>query len=144
MQVHIEFDGLLAPNTAAHGHCCLPSPFLTGVNAGVATTTPTFTGFPTGATSGVYDHIFDLTDIDTYNHSSPTAFFATHGGTVASAEAALIAGIKDGESYLNVHSSRFPGGEIRGFLVAVPEPGIVGLFALGLLGGWTSRRRRPR
>jgi hypothetical protein len=60
MQVDVTFSGLLpttstgAPSgtTASHIHCCLASPFQTGVNVMVATTTPTFPGFPLGVTSG--------------------------------------------------------------------------------------------
>src|SRR6187455_2529290 len=55
MLIEASFEYLTAPNTAAHIHCCTASPF-TGT-AGVATTTPTFTGFPSG-TSGVYTHLF--------------------------------------------------------------------------------------
>jgi len=44
------------------------------------------------------------------------AFVTSHGGTVASAEAALLAGIEAGQAYLNVHTSTFPAGEMRGFL----------------------------
>lgn len=38
-----------------------------------------------------------------------------NGGTVAGAEAALANGFASGTSYLNVHSTTFPGGEIRSF-----------------------------
>lgn len=34
--------------------------------------------------------------------------------------------------YFNVHSQQFPGGEIRGQILAVPEPAPWGLVALGL------------
>src|SRR6266699_4095821 len=57
---HIEFYGLLAPTTAAHIHCCLASPFLTGVNVGVATLVPAFPGFPLGVTSGIDNFLLDL------------------------------------------------------------------------------------
>lgn len=50
MLVEVTFAGLLAPDTASHIHCCTDVP---GVStAGVATTTPTFTGFPGGLHPG--------------------------------------------------------------------------------------------
>src|SRR5215471_8628080 len=54
LQLNVSFAGLTTNDTAAHIHCCLPSPFATGVNVGVATTVPAFTGFPLGVTSGNY------------------------------------------------------------------------------------------
>src|SRR5215510_7533386 len=63
MTVNVIFSGLTTPNTAAHIHCCVDPPG----NAGVATTTPTFTGFPLGVTSGTYDMTFDLNAAGTYN-----------------------------------------------------------------------------
>ena len=48
-----------------------------------------------------------------------------------------------GNLYMNVHTLTFPGGEIRGQLILVPEPSTVALVGLGLLGlGWRLRRRR--
>jgi hypothetical protein len=114
MEVNVTFSGLSSPNTAAHIHCCVAPPG----NTGVATITPTFTGFPSGTTSGTYDHIFDLGDAGTYNPS-----FITAQGSLAAAEAALLAGLANGQTYLNIHTSNFGGGEIRGVLVATPEPG---------------------
>ena len=135
MQVHVTFSGLLAPNTASHIHCCT-TVAETGT-AGVATTTPTFPGFPVGVT-GVYDHSFDMTLASSYNPSFVTA----HGG-IAGAEAFLWAGMQAHESYLNIHSSVYPGGEIRGFLKEVPEPTSLLLLGSGLAAaGLRSRRRR--
>src|SRR5882672_2493839 len=55
MQVDVSFSGLTTGNTASHIHCCTAVP---GVStAGVATTTPTFTGFPDGTMAGVYSHL---------------------------------------------------------------------------------------
>jgi hypothetical protein len=108
MSVDVTFVGLSTPDTAAHIHCCVASPG----NTGVATTVPTFTGFPSGVTSGTYSHTFDMLDSGSYN----PAFVAANGGTAASAEAALLTGIEAGQAYLNIHTTNFPGGEIRGFL----------------------------
>jgi hypothetical protein len=65
-----------------------------------------------------------------------------NGGTPAGAEAALLAGLASGSAYLNIHTTLFPGGEIRGFLqpASVPEPATLTLVGLGL--GATIRRRR--
>ena len=49
---NVVFSGLTGNTTAAHIHCCLPSPFLAGVNVGVATLVPAFPGFPLGVMSG--------------------------------------------------------------------------------------------
>src|SRR5438105_4941269 len=116
MGVSVTFSGLTSGNTAAHIHCCEATP---GANANVmvATTTPTFAGFPLGVTSGSYNNTLDLTQASSYNPAFITsAFDPPH--TVAGAEAALIAGIQNSETYLNIHTNIFPGGEIRGLLVA--------------------------
>ena len=111
MTVSVMFAGLVAGNTAAHIHCCVSPP----ANAGVATTTPTFTGFPSGVTSGSYMNMFDMTQASSYNPA-----FVTLNGSVAGAEATLLAGLHAGQAYLNIHTTSFPGGEIRGFLGEVP------------------------
>src|SRR5262249_31037161 len=107
MTVIVNFTGLTTPNTAAHIHCCAPAP----TNAGVATTTPTFTGFPGGVTGGTYTRTFNMNDAASYNPA-----FVTAQGGVANARGALLAGMQAGNAYMNVHSQRFGGGEIRGFL----------------------------
>jgi len=137
MRVQVSFSGLTSGTTASHIHAATPTPF-TGT-AGVATTTPTFPGFPLGVTAGTYDNLFDLLAASTYN----SAFVTANGGTTASAEAALLAAIAQGRAYLNIHTSNFTGGEIRGFLVAVPEPASWALMLLGFgATGIALRRRR--
>jgi CHRD domain-containing protein/PEP-CTERM motif-containing protein len=138
MRVQASFSGLLGTTTASHIHAPTPAPF--SGTAGVATTTPTFPGFPLGVTSGTYDMTFDLSLSTSWN----AAFISANGGTTASATAAFEAAVAAGESYLNIHSTVVPGGEIRGFLVAVPEPGTLSLAALALGVVWRRRRRERR
>jgi hypothetical protein len=59
----------------------------------------------------------------------------------------LFAGLGAGTAYLNVHTTAFPGGEIRGFLTAVtpvPEPETYALFLTGLAWLGVAARRRQR
>jgi hypothetical protein len=141
LNVQETFSGLGSPTTMSHIHCCLASPFLPGVNVGVATTVPSFPGFPLGVTSGTYNMTFDLTMASSYN----PAFVTANGGTVAGAEAALEAGLLAGETYINIHTMAFPGGEIRGFLAAVPEPSTWAMMLIGFAGlGFAFRRSRRK
>jgi hypothetical protein len=136
MRVQVTFSGLVAGTQASHIHCCAGP----GVNAMVATTTPTFPNFPLGVTAGTYDQTFDMTLASSYN----PAFITAHGGTVAQAQADLFAAILAGQTYLNIHSTTFPGGEIRGQLRLVPEPTSISLLLLGLGGGIAAIRRRRK
>jgi hypothetical protein len=138
LAVNGSFSGLLGNTTASHIHAATPAPGV--LTAGVATTTPSFAGFPLGVTSGTYSNILDLTQSSSWN----PAYVSASGGTNALAEAALFAAMNAGEAYWNIHTSVVPGGEIRGFLIpVVPEPATCGLLAFGaaaLCGA--SRRRR--
>ena len=78
-------------------------------------------------TSGSYTHTFTLaTDLT--------------GITPAAFTAALLAG----DAYGNAHTSLFPGGEIRGQLNAVPEPGAFWLSLLPFAGLAAFRLRERR
>ncbi|MGH6784039.1 MAG: CHRD domain-containing protein [Sphingomicrobium sp.] len=134
MTIHAEFSGLLGNTTAAHIHCCT----VPGSNAGVATTVPSFAGFPLGVTSGTFNSVLDLTAASTYN---PAFVAGLGGGTIAGAEAALLAGLFSNRAYFNIHTNQFPGGEIRANLRA-PEPSTLVLLGVAALAAGALRRRR--
>jgi len=79
--------------------------------------------FPAGQVGGTFVATWDLPE-----------------GNSGTTLAAQVPNILAGRSYINFHTSQFPGGEIRGTLVEVPEPSTL-LLALGSI-GLLSRRRR--
>ena len=118
--VSVSFSGLTSTDTAAHIHCCVTP----GANAAVALSFTGF-GFPTGVTSGTFTHTFNLaTDL---TGITPAAF---------------IAGFESFQTYTNIHTTNFPGGEIRGQIV--PEPATLGLLALGFSVVTVVRRRKVK
>lgn len=139
MRVQENFSGLSGGVTAAHIHCCTSIPD-TGT-VGVATVTPTFTGFPSDVMAGTYDHTFDMTMASSYN----PAFVTANGGSVSNAFNTLLVGLAAGTAYSNIHTDVFPGGEIRGFLHAapIPEPETYAMLLAGLaIISAVARRRR--
>ena len=136
--IDLVFSGLLGTTTASHIHAATASPG-TGT-AGVATTTPYFSGFPLGVTSGSFTTTLDLTLASSYN----PAYVTANGGTTAGAETALIAAINADKAYLNIHTTVVPGGEIRGFLLSVPEPSTLALVGLGGFGIAMLARNKKR
>lgn len=110
MHVHVIFSGLLGTTTAFHIHCATAAPF--AGTAGVATTTPTFWGSPLGIKAGfLHAPDLDLGAPSTYNPD-----FITAHTDLAGAEAFLLQSLAGGTAYVDVHTSLFAGGEIRGFL----------------------------
>jgi hypothetical protein len=134
----ITFSGLTGTTIASHTHSRTPGQ--PGPNFTVATTIPTYTGFPLGVTAGTYHHTFDTTAVGSYNPAYVTAW-----GGLPQAETALLAGLNSGTAYLNIHTTDVPSGEIRGIWAGglVPEPASWALMIAGFgLAGAGLRRRR--
>ncbi|MGZ5089618.1 MAG: CHRD domain-containing protein [Burkholderiales bacterium] len=97
-----------------------------------------------------------------FNDNNPndvviTPFVTGIGGTISgkwdapegngTTLAAQLPNILSGHSYINFHTTQFPGGETRGFLVVLPEPpslALLGIGALGLFAFGLRRRASPR
>jgi hypothetical protein len=95
---------------------------------------------------GVPATLNDLDDFTILTKTADTlhvtgAWDGTEGnGTTLGAE---LGNLFLGGLYLNVHSDVFPGGEIRGQILAVPEPATFALVAIAMLGliGFGIRRK---
>jgi hypothetical protein len=113
LRLDVVFNGLSSPITGAAIHAATAVPG-SGI-AGVAVPVP---GFPTGGTSGMYDQTFTIAVPSSYD----PAFIAASGGTTSDALNAFVASLEDGKAYLNIYTTGFPNGEIRGFITEIPEP----------------------
>lgn len=133
LRVRAEFSGLSGLTTQAHIHCCTATPF-TGA-AGIAVDSPSL-DIDLNVGAGDLDQTLDMDLASSWG----TAYLNSFGGNTDNALAALLAGLNSGRAYLNIHSTTFRGGEIRGFLV-VPEPASYALVGAGLLAAGAFRRK---
>jgi len=124
---NITWSGLSADSTVSHIH----GPAAAGVNTGVLyflSSPATFTTTGPGIRSGTISGTLNLLD-------------GTGGFTIAQ----QITQLESSLWYVNIHSDGtqggFPGGEIRGQILPVPEPSTLALLGLGA-GALTWRLRR--
>jgi hypothetical protein len=137
MRTEANFTGLGTGTTAAHIHI---RPDSQTANGGVATQLPSFVNFPLGVTSGTYDQTFDMTLASSWN---PT-YVTNNGGTTASAFSAFVSSLNSGLGYFNIHTTGFPGGEIRANLAPVPEPATILVLSLGAAALVRRRKRAAK
>lgn len=71
--------------------------------------------------------------------SNATAGTVTGNGVFTPTQ---VANLLSGLHYVNIHTGAFPGGEIRGQITAVPEPGTMAALGLGAVA--LLRRRKAR
>lgn len=106
MTYELSYSGLRAPVRFAHIHLAQP-----GVNGGIIVFLCQTAGFPdpTGLAPTCPQEGTVTGTLTAANVIGPTA-----QGIAAGEFAALIAALRAGATYANVHSNLFPGGEIRG------------------------------
>ncbi len=80
--------------------------------------------------------IFNIGNASVYTPIGANEFTVSGSGSFTASQAAAL--LNEG-LYFNVHTSNFPGGEIRGQIV--PAPGAAGLLALAGVAGLRRRRR---
>ena len=126
LSLELDWAGLSGLGRQAHIHCCVATP---PGNVGIALDL-WLTSDPPRAATDSYDATYDLDLVNPFR----TAFTTANGGTALSAFAALSAAMtaNQGRAYYNIHTDAFPGGEIRGNLSLVPEPGTMLAFLSGI------------
>ena len=128
LSIAISFSGLSSPFSAVHIHG--PAANSPASTAGILYNLGGITLTAGDGLSGTINGVITLT--------------ANPNGTMWSI-AQQMSQLNSGMWYVNIHSSAFSGGEIRGQILPVPEPStwaLLGLGATGLL--WRMLRRKKQ
>ena len=93
--------------------------------------------FPLGVTSGTYDTVLT------------SASFLPDPANGIDTYAEAVSAIETGQTYFNIHTVEFPGGEIAGQIKVIPEPStwammLLGFGGLAFLGYRQARRAKPQ
>jgi hypothetical protein len=126
----LSFQNLTSDATMGHIHFGAPGvagPIVLWFFPATLTPTPT-------AVSGSYSGVWTEADLAAQTQDPSITTFAT-----------LLSDMQAGDTYVNVHTLNYPGGEIRGQLGMVPEPRTVKLLGVSfLLFGAAALRRKYR
>src|SRR5262245_25254227 len=117
------FSGITTNMSAGHIH----GPGAIGQNVGVLYDLIAL-GILTGTTSGTYNGTVNLV--------------ANPNNTPNYSVAQQLTDLNAGLWYLNIHDSVFPGGEIRGQILPIPEPAVLPMLTLGAAALLYIQRRR--
>jgi len=90
--------------------------------------------------AGPVKHFLDIQPTGTSGGPNPGDWKFSDG--VNPLTDAMASELLAGRIYINLHTSTFPGGEILGQMLLVPEPGTVAALLTGLTGLIAIRRRR--
>lgn len=106
---------------------------------------PGIAGDPFNQTGPIVFNLNSFSDTNVTNTNDQILDGATSGQVTGEISFAnnldLVDDLLAGEFYLNIHSQTFTGGELRGSITAVPEPGSIAMVALAV-GAMAARRRR--
>jgi len=124
------------------------------LSSNVATPNDAGLGFPFCSVGVVWGFFGSPFNDNNPNDQTVTPFATGVGGTITgkwdlpegnnTTFSAQLPNILAGRSYINFHTTQFPGGELRGAIVPEPTSGLALLGGLAVLGSRITRRRAPK